>query len=356
MPNIVKQKLKKSPIYYFLLSNESFVKWKYPDLVSYAKQFIQNNQIRISSDIDSISAQMVAADRRYRITFAEFFQFHFENKSENYKRKFVGDIERHVKYTSQLNKNPEVFKNKWKTYELFKPYFRRDVFLLSNPYDYDGFKKFFSMHRSFIVKPVELQEGKGIQIINDTELTADTILENFHEQYNSTDLIVEELVNEDVGLACVHPQSVNTIRIATFHFGDHIECKYPVFRMGIGDSVVDNAAAGGIFGAIDLDTGKILRVADELGNHFDSHPDSGIEFADFIIPKWNELKELSIKLAGMIPDNKYCSWDFALNSDKEWVLIEVNSSGHILWQIAMSCGIRDELEAIVKKIMLSDAA
>lgn len=106
---------------------------------------------------------------------------------------------------------------------------------------------------------------------------------------------------------------------------------------------MDNAGAGGIFGAINIDTGVIFGVSDECGNRYEHHPDTMEKIVGFKIPKWDELKELAVEIAMVNEDNHYSSWDFAWTDKAEWVMIEGNASGELLWQTASLCGCRKEI-------------
>lgn len=63
---------------------------------------------------------------------------------------------------------------------------------------------------------------------------------------------------------------------------------------------------------------------DELGNRYEKHHDSGITFAGWQIPRYDELvatvKEMHEKI---MPEHPYIGWDMAL-TDAGWVVIECN--------------------------------
>ncbi|MDO4413631.1 MAG: sugar-transfer associated ATP-grasp domain-containing protein [Erysipelotrichaceae bacterium] len=326
------------------------MKKKYFEQLEYAERFIKFHNVKINKDSKTIAKEMVDAKVRYGMAFEEFFQFHFEGKNDDYKSQFVGDNERLKRFTEKLNEKPDLFWNEYKTYEYFKPYYKRDVCCLNNEIEQEkNLYSFFEKHKCFVVKPIDASQGNGVNKYDISNMELYQVINMIKNDYSDKPVIIEELISQDEELSRLHPQSVNTVRIVTFNFGDHIECRYPCLRMGVGDSIVDNGAAGGIFAAVDVNTGKLLKVADELGHEYAEHPDTKVDFRNYVIPKWNEVKSLGIKLAKLIPENRYCSWDFALQNG-EWILIEVNSSGHLLWQIAMNQGLRTDLKNIVKKM------
>ena len=106
------------------------------------------------------------------------------------------------------------------------------------------------------------------------------------------------------------------------------------------------------FAAIDERTGVTLGVADEKGNAYTHHPDSGLPLLGFQIPRWDEACEMVKLLAKGIPDNRYTGWDLAL-TDEGWLLVEGNYIPLIIWQIAAHKGIRPDFERMRKRILNS---
>ena len=240
--------------------------------------------------------------------------------------------------------------NKWETYQKFSFFYKRDIVLVNN--DEDSLYKFTSFldkHNMFIVKPLSLNCGRGIQIIqigeNRNEIVSN-LLASFQDGF-----IAEELIIQDDSLSQFHPQSVNTLRINTVNLGNRVEIKWPCLRIGVGESVVDNAGAGGIFGAIDVFTGRIMTVSDESHHEYKSHPDTNIPLIGFKIPYWDDACEIAKKLAQFVPDCRFVGWDLALTS-KGWVLVEGNYSPLLIYQISIGKGIRKEFEQM-RKILIS---
>mgnify|MGYP003305665993 CR=1 FL=1 len=64
-------------------------------------------------------------------------------------------------------------------------------------------------------------------------------------------------------------------------------------RMGVGDNVVDNAHAGGVFAQINIKNGLVESDGINTdGNKYKTHPDSGIELIGYKIPKWKDICEM----------------------------------------------------------------
>ncbi len=240
----------------------------------------------------------------------------------------------------------EILCDKFSSYEFFKPFYRREIEIIRDGNDVDAYLKFCEKHSKFLLKPLRLNCGQGIQIVERSKSVPsfEELLVSYPES-----VLLEELIDPAESLAQFHPASVNTLRINTVNYGDSIEVKWPCLRVGRGGSIVDNAGAGGIFGAIDPLTGKIISASDEFHHTFDVHPDTGIPFAGFEVPLWNEACEMAKQLAGMIPHCHFVGWDFAL-TDEGWVLVEGNWGPLIIWQIAVGKGIRKDFQQMCARL------
>ena len=146
-----------------------------------------------------------------------------------------------------------------------------------------------SNHTKFIAKPFDGACGKGIKIFNANGRTAAEIFQVLKNEYKDG-CVVEELIHQCDELAKFHPQSVNTVRITTILYKDRVEIIHPFFRTGRGTSVVDNGGSGGLINSLDPITGIITGSADEMGNHYEEHPDSHIRLIGYQIPRWDEAR------------------------------------------------------------------
>lgn len=168
-------------------------------------------------------------------------------------------------------------------------------------------------------------------------------------EQNPKGFILEELIRQVPETAQFHPHSVNTIRVATVRFPEGVEVIAAFFRTGRGGNFVDNAGAGGVFGVIDLKTGKIVAVGDEYGNQYTHHPDTKLPMVGFVIPHWEEAIERAKELATVVKGNRYAGWDLAL-TDKGWGLVEANARGQFVWQMPLQKGFLAETNAILRRL------
>ena len=293
---------------------------------------------------------MVNTYARYGFGFAEYLCLRFAEKSKKERLQFVADWE-HLGYACALNdhKNDEFFDNKWKTYGKFKQFYGREVIFFEDESQFEQFENFVSSHSKFIIKPLDLSCGQGIQIIKskDFEWTKEKFVSLLSE-YNGN-FIAEDLIVQSPEVAKLHPASVNTVRVPTIRLDDETLIVHPFFRVGQNGKNVDNAGAGGIICDVNAETGRVFAAADEHGNTFDSHPQTNEPLIDFQLPRWDEAKKLVNQLANVIPDNRYTGWDLAL-TDSGWIWVEANRRGQFVWQIPSQIGFRDEINSILKKL------
>lgn len=301
---------------------------------------------------NKLKRMMKHAMIKYHWDFDEFFIFHFENSSED----------RIMSYATEFDKNTfadivndpiqtRLLQDKWVTYNHFKELYNRDLFNIRSLADLElkGFESFIAKHSSFIIKPVYGTRGAGVEIFHSKSI--DDAKNKLSSLYNSgvTAIVIEELIIQHHALAAIHPESANTLRVITICYDDHVEVIKSYLRMGKGKSVIDNASAGGVFGVINVESGKIYAACDRYGGTFDKHPDTNVNLIGFEIPNWEKVKELAQKAALLVPKIRYVGWDIAV-TETGCVLIEGNEKGRWSFQFAKQEGFRHEMNTILKKL------
>ena len=159
---------------------------------------------------------------------------------------------------------------------------------------------------------------------------------------NGRSAVAEELIVQAPEMACFHPQSVNTVRFASFYDHDTFTRVMCVFRMGMDGNVVDNGGAGGICASVDPLTGVCVGPGTrENGERYQAHPNTGEQIVGFRIPHWEELIAIVEELVKVIPEQKYVGWDMAL-TEAGWMLVEANAWGQFeIGQMSDKQGLRD---------------
>jgi len=304
-------------------------------------------------DKKQIVHDMMEEAKKYNVGFDEYIMYHFNERTFEDRRTFIPTKERAL-YCERLNRpeNQMIFDDKGKTFEVFKKYFKRDLAEVVgwNKESTAKLQEFVNKHPRFIIKPFNGGNGRGIKIVDCTGKAFNSLCEELKKDYPSG-FVAEELIKQCSELAAVHPQSVNTLRVFTVRFDDRIEFLPFAWRVGRGDSCVDNGGSGGIFCALN-DEGEIIKTSDEKGRFYDVHPDTGHPLVGFKIPRFEEAKEFSKELAMVVPSNRYCGWDIALTDDG-WVMQEGNWQGGIVtFQCPLQKGYRKEMDAIMEELNL----
>lgn len=288
----------------------------------------------------------------YRMTPQEYFLFDFQHKNAQERKKFVSHSERKefAKFLNTMEDSWQVLIDKYQSYLTFKPFYKREIILLNqnNKKSLHNFCEFANRHVKFAIKPLRGQKGEGIYVVDFHE-TDKNPEEYFKNNLIEKNLVAEELIKQDSAMAKFHPESVNTLRMVTWHDKGTVRKAYAIVRLGIGNSFVDNASAGGIVAAVDVDSGIIITpgMRETRKAVFERHPDTDEQILGAQIPKWGELNQLIEKVVNVLPARKWIGWDFAL-SKNGWVVVEANSTPSFVGvQMCTGKGIRDIIDATI---------
>lgn len=138
------------------------------------------------------------------------------------------------------------------------------------------------------------------------------------------DIVVQRPFRQHPVFAALNKSSVNTLRIMSVLSESGAKIYVPVVRIGVGDTKVDNACAGGVFCGI-RDDGTLKDTAYRLnGESFKKHPTSGIVFEGYQLEGLEKAKALVRKAHPMIPFFRMVSWDIVIDEQGEAYMLEVN--------------------------------
>jgi hypothetical protein len=156
----------------------------------------------------------------------------------------------------------------------------------------------------------------------------DKIFKIYADQITKEPLIIEELYTEVIKSGFLfqktvkqHPEFINP--------DGKIEILSGYLRMSIANLHVDNISSGGCFVGIDLNTGKLKKIAYLTFKYYGvkvltAHPETGTVFENFTVPLFSEAKEFVLRTARFIPGLRLVGWDVAIGESGP-VLIEGNS-------------------------------
>lgn len=182
----------------------------------------------------------------------------------------------------------------------------------------------------FIKKTNSSSSGNHIYKLlrSDLAFNKESIYGIFTEVYRS-EYLFQETIMQHPALIALNPSCLNTIRLDTFtDQNGNIEVISAYLRMSISNLCVDNISSGGCSVGINLDNGTLKKVGHSSihiagATVFKEHPLTKTVFENFKIPFFNQVMELAIKTASLMPGLRMVGWDIAIG-ESEPFLIEGN--------------------------------
>jgi len=155
----------------------------------------------------------------------------------------------------------------------------------------------------------------------------ETDIKEILERTDGSFILQEEIIQHPE-MSRLFPNSVNSMRIISFHRKTEPEILYALLRTGTGENTSDNWAVGGLLGMIDMETGKLdnkFLYKPGFGTSRTEHPDTGVVFADFRIPFLDRAMDMARELHSYLYGVKSIGWDVAI-SEEGPVFIEGNDN------------------------------
>jgi YD repeat-containing protein len=188
-----------------------------------------------------------------------------------------------------------------------------------------------------IVKPVRGLAGQGIVLAQSTEqgiqIQTGKARIPLSEYRFEGRFIVQEIVEADEAIARFSPSALSTIRVVTMLArSGELLILGTCMRVGKSDSLVDNWSNGGLAIGVDTESGRLHEYGyDKHGRRHRAHPDTGLSFAGFQIPRWEEVVALASRTQREFGYFRLLGSDLAV-TDKGPVLIEINDEPDIVFQ------------------------
>ncbi len=189
-----------------------------------------------------------------------------------------------------------------------------------------------SSYDSVIIKRTYWSYGgdKIFKLLKDQIAKEPEIINELYSEVITAGFLFQENVKQHPELLKLNDSCLNTIRFDTFINPDgKIEIGSGYIRMSITNLHVDNISSGGCFVGINLNTGKLKKIAYLTFKNYGvkvltAHPVTNTIFENFNIPFFAQAKELVIKTASFMPGLRLVGWDVAIGESGP-VLIEGNS-------------------------------
>ncbi|MBQ8484723.1 MAG: hypothetical protein IJ534_01075 [Bacteroidaceae bacterium] len=320
-----------------------FVTWKRKKLyLSVAKQENQKGTM-----LGSLEDYRCALENHW-VSYDEYaYLYEFYKKTEDERSEYVSLLKMFYFY-KRYGRGVvlPMLRDKQKFLKAFSKVIHREWLYVPEA-TYDQFQQLITKY-DCIVKPSDGARGAGIfktykedKKRNDKEL---------YEQCVRYEMVVEQCIEACDELKAFHPLSLNTIRVVTIT-GKDKSCVFSgVLRTGVGSSVVDNSHAGGVSAQINVKSGYVeTDGADSKGKKYVCHPDSGIQFKGYRIPKWDLIVETCCSVAIEL-GNPITGFDVVVNNQGEIEFIEANFGPDLdVMQTRYGHGIKKELFSLIKE-------
>lgn len=335
----IKKVLKKTFIYtcYYRFRKYRWVKIRKSQLLKEAIEKFQQERPAHGSLADYKKAL-----KKHFVSYSEYmYQYEFWHLSEQEKQQFIARDALRLFYYDIPWKVKNTFWNKVNFLNLFSKYIYRD-WICVNSVSYNVFCSFINQVKECIVKPLDNCCGLGIHKIVASEIVDYSSL---YRDLGRENILLEECINECEELRSFHPKSLNSIRVVTVYSHEKVVVFGAFFRMGVGESVIDNAHAGGLFAQINVDTGLIESEGIDInGNRYIKHPDTHKWIKGFQIPRWDEIKSICIEASKIVPENPITGWDVVIDTKGNIEFIEGNHGPDFdVMQSPLKIGVKSRL-------------
>lgn len=309
------------------------------------------NELKEISKLTGKSALVMFADTAlstlvFGSGLQDYLNYEFYEKSYKERSSYVtiGNMAKAYKKLAPI-KYADFISNKVNFNKNYAQFTKRDFLSCDN--SFDEFEQFLAKHPTFVKKP--LQGCGGAEV---TKMTSSEISDkkDFYEHLKAKEFFLEELIIQHEAWATLSPNSTNTLRVMTEAFDNSAKIIFAAARIGSGKSITDNFHQGGMGVLVDLETGELTgNGVDKKLNESETSV-SGIKFDGFVIPYWDEIKQMVIQ-AALVNDNIHIvGWDVAITPNGP-LLIEGNRGpGFDLVQMLLKKGTKYMLDDAMAKV------
>lgn len=285
---------------------------------------------------------------KHWVSYNEYaYQYEFFDKTEEEREEYISREKMGYFYRRYSPVNARaIFRNKNRFLTKFSKSIHRN-WIYTPEASYEEFAQLVSNY-DCIIKPCDGAFGRGIfKVYKNGDHTDDR---KMYDSCVKDRMLVEQCIESCEELKALHPQSLNTIRVVTIANKEKACVFSGVLRTGVGDSVVDNSHNGGVSVQINVENGVVeTDGANTKGERFISHPDSGIVFKGFKIPKWDLIVKTCCEAAKMT-DNPITGWDVAINSNGDVEFVEANYAPDMdMMQTRFKAGAKKKIYSLIRE-------
>ena len=193
----------------------------------------------------------------------------------------------------------------------------------------------------FIVKPMSGGAGFRVSLVSSLDggpaINLEAVTSDEFLSFVSTldNAVVCGVVVQHEYASTIFPDTTNSIRVITMWDYDAREpfIAYAGHRFGRPMTVpADNVSRGGLFARVFVEDGRLSRAyskygADKMLTH-DTHPDTGAQIKDVLVPHWDRVVYGLLDLARRMPYIPYVGWDVIVTADG-FTVTEGNNYPHL---------------------------
>lgn len=164
--------------------------------------------------------------------------------------------------------------------------------------------------------------------------------------YAEDGYLLQDPIRQHADVRAVCGDAVATARVVVLRRTTGPEIHRALWKLPTGDNIADNFwRKGNVLAALDPECGRVVRAIQGVGpalRELDHHPTTGARLAGFMLPGWQDVRELVLSASAAFPDLRMQAWDVAFGVDGP-VLVEVNVGGdYNLPQLATGEGMMDQ--------------
>lgn len=169
-----------------------------------------------------------------------------------------------------------------------------------------------------------------------------------------SNFIVERAIVQHDAFSAVYPHAVNTVRVTTLRHRDRARALSAVVRFGTGGRSVDNWHSAGVAAGVTRSGTLNAFAVDLMGRTFTAHPTTGHTFQGTQLPGVADAFALCERLHERLNHFDLVSWDVAIGTDEQPLLIEINLGNQDIHMHQLSNGpLFGELTEELMELVLS---
>lgn len=195
---------------------------------------------------------------------------------------------------------------------------------------------------SVLIRPVDTKTGM-LQLGNGREIDMDAFAHEIISDYPEGFLFQTAIDQHDT-LKAVTGSAIGTLRVVTTRDETGIRPLYTLWKIPSPRAMSDNYWQDGSMIAEIDPQGQVVSCAHGAGPGYekiDTHPVSGVRFADLQIPHWTRVHEVAVEAHGVFPEFGLIGWDIGISAEGP-VIVEANENPfHALYQLATDRGVRN---------------